>query len=446
MREGSETAGNVPQVTAKQVSSAYRNYVMVLLLFIYILNFLDRQVVNILAEPIKLDLDLADWQIGLMGGLAFALLYTILGIPIALLAERKNRSVIIAIAIAVWSACTAACGLAQNFFQLVLARVGVGVGEAGATPPSHSLIVDYAPKEKRSSALAFYGMGAPLGGLMGMAFGGMVADAYGWRTAFFLAGAPGILFASLAFFTLKDPRYTGVVPKPDPKNRVTIRDTLTVLWSKPAFFYTIGGVTIKAFISIGYALFLASFFLRNHPEEVARFAASIGLESIGFLGLTIGLMSGVFGAVGMWLGGQLSDRFAATDPRRNMYICIIAAIAFIPPFTVAMLVDSLAMALVFLAITSLLSNLHYGPAISSMLSIAPSNMRAPASAIQLFIANLIGLGLGPLAVGALSDVLAVSLGAAEGLRWALVIASSLGVFAGVSFYMASRTLREDLEA
>ncbi len=446
MREGSETVITAPQVSAKQVSSVYRSYVMVLLLAIYILNFLDRQVVNILAEPIKNDLQLADWQIGLMGGLAFALLYTVLGVPIALLAERKNRSVIIAIAIAVWSGCTAACGLAQNFVQLVLARVGVGVGEAGATPPSHSLIVDYAPKEKRSSALAFYGMGAPLGGLLGMAFGGMVADAYGWRTAFFLAGAPGILFAVLAFFTLKDPRYTGVVPMPRAENRVTISETLRVLWSKPAFFYTIGGVTIKAFVSIGYSLFLASFFLRNHPEEVARFAASIGLESIGFLGLTIGLMSGVFGAVGMWLGGQLSDRFAAEDARRNMYICIVAALAFIPPFTVAMLTQSLSISLAALAVTALLSNLHYGPAISSMLSIAPANMRAPASAIQLFIANLIGLGLGPLAVGALSDTLAASMGAAEGLRWALVIASSLGVFAGVSFWMASRTLREDLEA
>lgn len=445
MREGSETAGPVPQVSAKQVSNAYRKYVMGLLLAIYILNFLDRQVVNILAEPIKNDLQLADWQIGLMGGLAFALLYTILGIPIALLAERKNRSVIISIAIAVWSACTAACGLAQNFVQLVLARVGVGIGEAGATPPSHSLIVDYAPKEKRSSALAFYGMGAPLGGLLGMAFGGMVADAYGWRTAFFLAGAPGIAFALLAFFTLKDPRYTGVVPKPDPKKQVTIRQTLTVLWSKPSFFFTIGGVTIKAFISIGYALFMASFFLRNHTEEVARFAGAIGLESIGFLGLTIGLMSGVFGAVGMWLGGQLSDRFAGNDARRNMYICMVAAVAFIPPFTAAMLVDSLGIALVFMAISSLLSNLHYGPAISSMLSVAPANMRAPASAIQLFIANLIGLGLGPLAVGALSDALAVSLGAADGLRWALIIASSLGVFAAASFWMSARTLRADLE-
>jgi MFS family permease len=387
-----------------------------------------------------------------MGGLAFAVLYTILGVPIALLAERKDRSVIIAVAITVWSACTAACGLAQNFFQLVLARIGVGVGEAGCTPPSHSLIVDYAPKEKRSSALAFYGMGAPIGGLFGMAFGGLVADAYGWRTAFFLAGLPGLLFAALAFFTLKDPRYAGMSKAAITKrnastvDRVTMRQTLRVLASKPSFYYTIGGVTIKAFVSVGYALFMASFFLRNHPEQVAEYAASIGLESVGFLGLTLGLMGGAFGAMGMWLGGQASDRLGKRDMRWNMYICIVAALAFIPPFVFAMTADTLGLALAGMAVSSLLSNLHYGPAISSMLSIAPANMRAPASAVQLFIANLVSLGLGPLAVGALSDTLAASMGAADGLRWALVIASMLGVVAAMSFWMASRTLRADLEA
>ena len=165
---------------------------------------------------------------------------------------------------------------------------------------------------------------------------------------------------------------------------------------------------------------------------------------MGFLGLTIGLMSGGFGAVGVWLGGQLSDRLAKTDARWNMYICMVAALAFIPPFVFAVTTDSLALALCALALTSLMSNLHYGPAIGSMLSVAPPNMRAPASAIQLFIANLVSLGLGPLALGALSDVLATSMGTGEGLRWALVISSSLGTFAAISFWIASRTLRQDL--
>jgi MFS family permease len=428
-------------------SRAYRSYVMSLLLAIYIVNFIDRQVVNILAEPIKHDLGLADWQLGLMGGLAFAVLYTILGIPVSLLAERKDRSVIISIAIAIWSACTALSGLAQNFVQLVLARIGVGIGEAGCTPPAHSLIIDYAPKEKRGSALAMYGMGAPLGGLLGMAFGGLIADAYGWRVAFFVAGAPGLLFAALVWFTLKDPRNAQRAQNVRDNvqvARVTIRETLRALAKRPSYYWCTAGITIKAFVSVGYVLFLASFFLRNHPDEVAQFAAALGIESMGFLGLTIGLMSGAFGAVGMWLGGQLSDRFGKRDARWNMYICMVAALAFIPPFVFAMTTGSLALALSALAVTALLSNLHYGPGISSMLSVAPPNMRAPASAIQLFIANLVSLGLGPLSVGLLSDVLARSMGSAEGLRWALVLASFLGVFAAISFWIASRTLREDL--
>jgi MFS family permease len=440
-------ASAAAEIDTSHVSPGYRKYVMGLLLVIYILNFLDRQVVNILAEPIKNDLGLADWQLGLMGGLAFALLYTILGLPIAVLAERKDRSVIISIAIAVWSACTAASGMAQNFIQLVLARVGVGIGEAGCTPPAHSLIIDYAPKQKRGSALAMYGMGAPLGGLLGMAFGGLIADAYGWRMAFFVAGAPGIFIAILTYFTLKDPRTAQRLKDARDKVQqkgVTIRETISVLAKRPSYYWCSAGITIKAFISVGYALFLASFFLRNHPAEVTQFAAAIGLESMGFLGLTIGVMSGGFGALGMWLGGQLSDRFGKRDARWNMYICIVAALAFIPPFIAAMLAPSLGLALVALAVTAMLSNLHYGPSISSMLSVAPPNMRAPASAIQLFIANLVSLGLGPLAVGLLSDTLAVSMGAAEGLRWALICTSSLGILAAISFWIASRTLRQDL--
>lgn len=441
-------ASAAAEIDTSHVSRAYRNYVMGLLLAIYIVNFIDRQVVNILAEPIKHDLGLADWQLGLMGGLAFAVLYTILGIPVALLAERKDRSVIITVAIAVWSACTAMSGMAQNFVQLVLARIGVGIGEAGCTPPAHSLIIDYAPKEKRGSALALYGMGAPLGGLLGMAFGGLVADAYGWRAAFFIAGAPGLVFAALAWFTLKDPRNAARLKAARDRvqvARVTMGQTMRALAKRPSFYWAIGGVTIKAFVSVGIALFLASFFLRNHPDELARLAAGIGLESMGFLGLTIGLMSGGFGALGMWLGGQLSDRLGKRDVRWNMYICIVAAIAYIPPFVFAMTTQSLVLALCGMAVTSLLSNLHYGPAISSMLSVAPPNMRAPASAIQLFIANLVSLGLGPLALGVLSDALAASMGAADGLRWALVIASSLGVLAALSFWIASRTLERDLK-
>ncbi|RYD93030.1 MAG: MFS transporter, partial [Sphingobacteriales bacterium] len=273
---GQDVAGGISthseQVVPVQdgyVSARYRNYALFLLMTIYMVNLLDRMVVNILAEHIKRELHLADWQLGLMSGFAFALFYSVLGIPIARIAERGDRPVIIGIAAAVWSAFTVLCGTVQYFWQLVLARIGVGVGEAGCTPPAHSLIFDYAPPDRRSSALAFYGMGGPLGSLLGMAFGGLVADAYGWRVAFFLAGAPGLIFALLAIFTLKEPRrklskaMAARVPK------TSFADVLKVLRSKTSFWFVVSGQALKAFIQYGKAPFVASFFIRSHGDGLA---------------------------------------------------------------------------------------------------------------------------------------------------------------------------------
>ena len=248
-------------------SAGYTRYAMLLLMAIYTVNFLDRSVINILAEPIKNELKLADWQLGMMSGLAFALFYTFLGIPIARMAERRNRPMIIGTSVAVWSGFTALSGAAGNFWQLVLCRIGVGVGEAGCTPPAHSLIADYVPKEKRASALAFYSMGTPLGGLMGLVLGGLIADAYGWRVAFLVAGAPGILFAFLCWFTLREPRK--ILAEHSARitaTQATFRETLSYLMRKKTFWLIALGAAIKAFIGYGHAPFTASFFLRVHGE------------------------------------------------------------------------------------------------------------------------------------------------------------------------------------
>ena len=191
---------------AAPYSRTYTRYAMWLLLGIYVVNFIDRSVINILAEPIKQDLKLADWQLGLMSGLAFAILYTFLGVPIARFAEHSHRPRIISIAAATWSGFTILCGVAGNFWQLLLFRGGVGVGVAGCTPPAHSLIVDYHPIEKRASALAFYSLGGAIGTLLGLVIGGLVYDAYGWRVSFMVAGLPGLVLGVLAFFTLREPR------------------------------------------------------------------------------------------------------------------------------------------------------------------------------------------------------------------------------------------------
>lgn len=431
---------------APPFSAGYTRYAMFLLLGIYVVNFLDRQVVNILAEPIKNDLGLADWQLGLMSGLAFAIFYTFLGIPIARLAERKNRAVIIGSAVAVWSGFTALCATATNFMQLIAYRIGVGVGEAGCTPPAHSLIVDYVPKEKRASALAFYSMGTPIGGLLGLVMGGLIADAYGWRMAFLVAGAPGLIFAVLAFFTLKEPRKLMA----DHAARVaatsaTFTQTMSYLMKRRTFWFIAFAAAIKAFIGYGHAPFTASFFLRNHTAEVASMAADFGLKSVGFLGLALGLISGTAGAVGSWVGGWIADKYGKNDLRAYMVAPAIASLVTIPVYIIAVTIDSAGIALLILAINGFLGTLWYGPVYGTGQSVVPPHMRATAAAILLFIINLIGLGLGPLAVGLLSDWLnkGMGLGAAEGVRWALILSASFGVVAFACFWAARKTIREE---
>ena len=437
-----------PAVTL--VSDGYRRYAMVILLIIYILNFLDRSVINILAEPIKTELGLMDWQLGLLTGLAFAIFYTLLGLPIAQLAERRNRPMIISVSLAVWSLMTAACGLAQNFFQLVLARIGVGVGEAGCTPAAHSLISDYVPREQRASALAFYSMGTPLGSLLGLAVGGLVADAYGWRMAFIVCGLPGVLFAIVAAFTLIEPRVkkavsdlqTAAAPK------VTYRQALKTLASKKTFGLVAAGAAVKAFIGYGHAPFTASFFYRNHTEEIATLAAMFGLKSGGFLGLALGLVGGIGGVIGTYIGGQMADHYAKKDIRGWMVVPAIAALVGIPIYLYALNMDSALLAMPLFVVTAALGSLWYGPIYATAQSIAPVNTRATASAVMLFVINLIGLGLGPLAVGLMSDGVSVgfNLGSAEGVRWALMISMGFNVIAAGCFWAARKTIAADMES
>ncbi|OYW99056.1 MAG: MFS transporter [Caulobacter vibrioides] len=395
-----------PSPVIAPVSTAYRRYALWVLLIIYTLNFLDRQVVNILAEPIKRDLGLADWQLGMMTGLAFAIFYTVLGIPIARIAETKNRPHIIGISVAAWSAFTVLCGFTQNFWQLILARIGVGVGEAGCTPPAHSLITDYVPKEKRASAIAFYSIGTPLGTLAGMAMGGLVADAYGWRVAFMVAGAPGLVFALVAAFTLVEPRKKlAAEMAARASSQISFAAALAVLATKKTFWL----VALAA-------------------------------------GLALGLIGGTAGVIGAWLGGVFADRLGAKDLRAYVTVPAIASVITIPIFVVAMSLDAPMAAISLLAINALLGTLWYGPVYATAQSIVDPALRATASAVLLLIINLIGLGLGPLVVGLLSDILAgpVGLGEAQGVRWALILSATLGLVAFALFWAARKTIRDEM--
>ncbi|HEX7038294.1 MAG TPA: MFS transporter [Pseudomonadales bacterium] len=436
--------------SVRQVTPRYRTYAIGLLFVVYVFNFIDRQIVTILAEPIKRDLQIADWQLGLMTGTAFALFYCTLGIPIARLAERRSRPWIIGLSLAAWSGFTALCGLAQNFWQLVMARVGVGVGEAGCTPPAHSLIADYTPKEKRASAMAFYLLGNPIGALLGVVIGGLVADAYGWRTAFLLVGLPGIALAFVVVLTLVEPRLkraAALAREAAPAAESTFGDALRVLLGKRTFWLMASGVSIVAFIGYGHAPFGASFFLRVHGAEIEQLAAQFGLGAIGFVGLSLGLILGLAAGLGVFLGGVIGDRFGARDLGAYMSIPGIAVLVTVPIYTVALLLPTFLPVLPLLALNSVLVSLWQGPVYATVQNITPVQMRATAASIFLFIANLIGLGLGPLAVGFASDILAgpFGLGSAEGVRWALIGSQFLAIPAFVCFWIARRTIREEME-
>jgi MFS family permease len=429
------------------VSAAFRRYALVILLLVYTVNFLDRQIVSILAEPIKNDLHLKDWHIGLMSGFAFAMFYCFLGLPIARLAESFNRVWIIGGSLAVWSGFTIACGQAANFVQLVLARIGVGIGEAGCTPTAHSLISDYVPKEQRASALAFFSIGTPLGGLIGLAMGGIMADLFGWRKAFLLAGLPGLLLTVVVFLTLREPRkQIAKDAAAHAPGKGHFAATLKYLTAKKTFWFIAFAAAVKAFIGYGHGPFTASMFFRIHPEEIASLAAMFGLKSAGFLGLALGLMGGTAGIISSWVGGWIADQAAKRDIRAYMSVPAVASILSPIIYIFAIFQDSAAWAIVLLVLPGLLGSLWYGPVYSSAQGLVPPHMRATAASILLFIINMVGLGLGPLAVGFLSDFLAgpMGLGSAEGVRWALALSSLMGVIAFALFWMARKTIREEM--
>lgn len=442
---------------ALPLSAGYVRYALWMLLIIYILNFLDRSIVGILAEDIRRDLLLDDWQIGIMTGLAFAFFYTILGIPIARLADRADRVTIISISLAVWSGFTALCGLAQNFTQMLLGRIGVGVGEAGCTPAAHSLISDYVPADRRARAIAFYGLGVPAGSLLGAVLGGVIADLWGWRTAFLVAGLPGVALAFVAWYTLKEPRRQLGFPAKPTGGEGGFFPTLLILLKSRAYVFVTLAAASAAFVSYGQGAFTPAFFQRIHGM------------SAGEVGVWLGISSGVGGLIGTWLGGYFADKYGAKNPAAFLYVpaigMAIASVTFTPGYMSA----SWQTALILIWIPGVLNSLWYGPAFATVQKVVPPNQRAMAVAITLFVVNLVGLGIGPLFAGILSDTLrnlmfdgsalgiadfasacgkaAATAGEAvcvtarqEGLRWSLIIACHLGLMSAVLFWLGGRAL------
>ncbi len=409
-----------------------RAYILFILVVVYTFNFIDRQIIGILAVPIKADLGLSDTQLGLMGGLAFALFYTGLGIPVAMLADRFSRTWIMTIALTVWSALTAASGLAMNFWQLFAARLGVGIGEAGGVAPAYSLIADFFPHHQRARALSIYSFGIPIGSAIGIVFGGVIASMLDWRVAFFIVGLAGIVLAPIFRLTIKEPprgRFDHHREDSSPPGLKTILRTLS---RKPSFWVVSLGASSSSMMGYGMFFWLPSFFVRSF--EMTLLDASLYFGAVLLVG----------GLAGIWAGGWLGDRYGHTHRKRYFTIPAIAFLATVPFYVIAIMSNSILLTFTVLLVPTALGLIWLGPVISVIQHLVPPNMRATRSAIFLFINNLIGIGLGTFAIGLLSDTLAVQYGA-DSLRYSILAGTGFYIIASALFFLATRWIEQDWE-
>ncbi len=417
---------------ARPVSPGYANYVLGVLFVVYVFNFVDRQVLSILIQPIQDDLGVSDTLMGLLAGFTFALFYTAAGIPIARLADTGSRRNVIAVSVAIWSAMTAASGLARSFAQLALARIGVGIGEAGGTPPSHSLISDYFPPERRATALALYGNGIYIGSGLGIMAGGYLLTAFGdWRTAFFVVGLAGLPLSLLVVLTVRE------LPRGASEGATRVGEAVgfwavfAFLFSRRSFVWLVLGASCQAVFGYGILTWGAVFLGRVHGmpwDEVAT-----------WFGPTI--MFG--GCVGVTLGGWLSDRLGERDARWYMRMPAIVSVGMVPFALGFLLMGQPLPALACFVPAYTVANMYVGPLWSLSQNLARPNMRATASAVLLLILNIVGLGFGPFAVGVMNDAFTPAHGELA-IRYSLVVVTLVGGLAGLFFWLGSTTLPADL--
>jgi predicted MFS family arabinose efflux permease len=409
-----------------------RHSVLALLVLVYTTNYLDRTVLQSVIEPIKHEFDLSDGALGLLGGITFALFYGTLGLPIAMLADRFNRRNIIAISCALWSVMTVLSGLTVSFWQLAAARVGVGIGEAGGTPPAHSMLADLYPMQERGRAMAIYAMGIPIGVLFGFLLGGNIAAHYGWRAAFLVVGAPGLIFALLVRFTLTEPMRGGG------HERVTANapgfiEALRQFVARRSMIHLIIASTIATFTGNAGIYWTGSFLARTHHMGLA--------ERSTYLALVLG----IGGVLGNLAAGNLIDRLSQRDVRWAVWVPAIGYIIAIPITVVALLTGERDLCLVLLPIAFLVPTLYLVSLWTLTTGLVGARTRALASALLLLILTLIGIGGGPSTVGALSDWLKPTFGD-DSLRYALLLGPVLAVWMIIHFFLAGKTLAADLAA
>ncbi len=407
-------------------TAASRAFVLVMLLIVYTFNFLDRLVMSILATPIKTELHLTDTQLGMLGGLAFAILYSTLAIPFAWIADRTRRSWVISASLLVWSGFTALCGVTTGFAQLFLCRLGVGVGEAGGVAPSYALISDIFPPQQRARALGIYSLGIPLGAGFGVLFGGAVAAAVDWRTAFLAVGLAGVIFMPIFALTVREPERSG----PTQRGRIAIGDVFAILAAKPAFWLLAFGAAFSSMVGYGLAFWLPSLLQRS-------FGMSLLSASHFYGGLLL-----IGGIPGILLGGWTADRAGLTGKTGYARIPGIAFLVAVPLFAAGILNHSVALAFILFLIPQALSYMWLAPVLTAVQHLVPAPVRATASASFLLINNLIGLGLGALTIGKLSDLLKPAFGD-EALRMGMLAALACYLVAGLLMLLAAPRLARD---
>ena len=412
----------------------YRYLVLGILTAAYVSNFVDRQVINVLAQFIIDDLQISDGQFGMLSGLAFALIYTTLGIPIARLADISNRRNIIAISITIWSIMTALCGAANNFFQLFMARFGVGVGEAGGSPPAHSIVSDIFPAEQRATALSIYSLGVYGGILVGTVGGAYLVQYFNWRVAFVVVAIPGIFLALLVRFVIKEPPRGMAEARKDVAPPGFLR-VLHFLWDRKSFRHLSFACALHAFVTYGMGNFMPLFLGRVHGMPILD------------VGWYYGLIAGIGGLAGTFFGGWMSDRMANKTGDKTWYVWIpfISTLAAIP----LGLITFLAMPNGYTAAFSYFLPVFCGgwylaPCIASTHFLVGIRMRAMASAILLFMLNLIGLGLGPMLTGFMSDFFEPTYGS-DSLRYAMSITLLVNFWCAFHYWKASRTISADFD-
>lgn len=411
---------------------AHGRYVLGLLTLVYVVNMADRTLLSILLEPIKLELGVSDTAMGFLSGFAFAVFYTTAGIPIARLADRASRRNIIAVGLVAWSLLTAASGLARSFASLALLRVGVGIGEAAASPSSHSLIADFFPPAKRATAMAIYVMGASLGITLGMSLGGWLSDTVGWRAAFAIVGLPGVALALIVRFTIREPT-RGMADAESADDRdYGIGEVFRFLWGSKAFRHLAFATSMYGLGTYGAQIWAPTFLIRVHGMTRTEVGAQ--------LGMAIGLAA----MVGGFLWAVLADRLGRRDIRWQMWLPALGGLAATPFLVSFLLWPSSGWAVLFYVPSALLHAAYTGPSYALAQGLAKLRMRALASAAMLFVVNLIGLGLGPQLIGILNDLMAPRLGD-EAVRYSLLIVGvTSNLWAATHSVLGARCLERDL--